>query len=57
MKWVPAAPVALKGYQAMKHGTMTVVDGFMNQFLVLLTRLLPKKWVVGISGKMMDRIH
>jgi short-subunit dehydrogenase len=57
MKWVPAAPVALKGYQAMQLGTMTVVDGLMNNFLTLLIRILPKKWVVGISAKMMDRIH
>ena len=57
MKWVPAAPVAKKGYDAMQRGTMTVVDGSMNKFLVLLTRVLPKKWVVGISAKMMDRIH
>jgi short-subunit dehydrogenase len=57
MKWVPAAPVALKGYQAMQRGTMTVVDGLMNNFLTLLIRILPKKWVVGISAKMMDRIH
>jgi len=57
MKWVPAAPVAKKGYDAMQNGKMTVVDGGMNKFLVLLTRLLPKKWVVGISAKMMDRVH
>jgi hypothetical protein len=36
---------------------MTVVDGLMNNFLTLLIRILPKKWVVGISAKMMDRIH
>jgi len=57
MKWVPAAPVAKNGYQAMQKGIMTVVDGGMNKFLVLLTRLLPKKWVIGISAKMMDRVH
>jgi short-subunit dehydrogenase len=57
MKWVPAAPVAKKGYDTMQRGTMTVVDGTMNKFLVLLTRVLPKKWVVSISAKMMDRVH
>jgi hypothetical protein len=55
MKWVPVGPVAQLGYDAMKHGKMTVIHGSLNNFATFLTRFLPRKTIVNITAQLMGK--
>jgi len=54
-KLATSAEVALFGYEAMIHGKQVAIHGFINQFLALFIRFMPRSLVVKISRKVIDK--
>jgi short-subunit dehydrogenase len=55
-RWVmDSATVARQGYQAMKAGKRTIVNGKMNNFLAFMNRLAPTSLRLFIAQRMQER--
>lgn len=54
-RWVmDSMTVAQQGYDAMKEGKRTIVNGKMNNFMAFMTRLTPRTVVLRIAQRMQE---
>jgi short-subunit dehydrogenase len=49
---IRADEVARAGYKAMRRGSPLVVPGLLNRFLVFTMRLVPRRGVTAVAGRL-----